>query len=199
MSSKNGSLVVLPPESMSLDSLCEWIKNRASASAHKCGEAEDYYKALKGYHQNIAKLMQRLTELKSTPVQGGDELGEELQSIAEATVEILEAMESLRLDNNLLSESAEDIENVERRMIRSQDGALAKAQVEQEAEVFLKNYRSIKAKLGLHTQQDVAELTGIDRRYISIIENGKHRPQFKTIKKIADAFGVDVSKLTENA
>ena len=62
------------------------------------------------------------------------------------------------------------------------------------SERFLKVYLFHKSRLGLTTRDAVSRLTGINSRYISEIESGKHKPQFKTIKKIADGFGVDVSE-----
>ena len=59
---------------------------------------------------------------------------------------------------------------------------------------FLKKYSSLKAKAGLATQSDVAKKSGLSRAYVGVIEAGQHRPQHKTLQKLANAFGVDVAE-----
>lgn len=63
-----------------------------------------------------------------------------------------------------------------------------------ETQEFLKKYFSLKAKSGLSTQQDVAKKTGLTRSYVTVIESGEHKPQQKTLQKLAKAFHVDVSE-----
>ncbi len=46
------------------------------------------------------------------------------------------------------------------------------------------------------TQQEVAERSGLGPEQISRIENGRRRPRAKTLRKLAEALGVAVEKLT---
>jgi len=45
---------------------------------------------------------------------------------------------------------------------------------------------------------DVAEITGLSRVTINRIENGKQRPMPRTIRKLANALGVNVEELTSD-
>jgi len=65
--------------------------------------------------------------------------------------------------------------------------------------------KSISAKLGQNlkkirtqkkmSQGDMARVLGVDRGYISNIENGKRNPTLATIDKLAKALGVSVEEL----
>jgi len=45
------------------------------------------------------------------------------------------------------------------------------------------------------SQEKLAKLTGLDRTFISLIENGKRSPTFSTILKICSALEIDPSAL----
>lgn len=45
------------------------------------------------------------------------------------------------------------------------------------------------------TQVELADLLGVDRRYLSEIETGKKNPSLRVLKTIADGFGLSVSRL----
>jgi transcriptional regulator with XRE-family HTH domain len=45
------------------------------------------------------------------------------------------------------------------------------------------------------SQEKLAKLTGLDRTFISLIENGKRSPTFSTILKICSALKIDPSDL----
>ena len=45
------------------------------------------------------------------------------------------------------------------------------------------------------SQEKLAKLTGLDRTFISLIENGKNSPSFSTILKICEALEIDPSEL----
>jgi transcriptional regulator with XRE-family HTH domain len=45
------------------------------------------------------------------------------------------------------------------------------------------------------SQEKLAKLTGLDRTFISLVENGKRSPTFSTILKICSALEIDPSKL----
>jgi transcriptional regulator with XRE-family HTH domain len=47
------------------------------------------------------------------------------------------------------------------------------------------------------TQEIVAEMTGLDRTYISGIERGVRNPSLKNIEKLAKALKVTISDLTD--
>jgi transcriptional regulator with XRE-family HTH domain len=45
------------------------------------------------------------------------------------------------------------------------------------------------------SQEKLAKLTGLDRTFISLIENGKRNPTFTTILKICSALEIEPSQL----
>lgn len=45
------------------------------------------------------------------------------------------------------------------------------------------------------SQEKLAKLTGLDRTFISLIENGKRNPTFSTILKICSALEIEPSEL----
>jgi len=57
-----------------------------------------------------------------------------------------------------------------------------------------KNMKRIRAKKKM-SQGDIARALGVDRGYISNIENGKKNPTIATIQKLANALGVSADKL----
>lgn len=79
------------------------------------------------------------------------------------------------------------VEDREYRKLKSGD--------EKRVQAFLKKYFSWKAKAGLKTQVEVAKAAGIGRTQITVLESGEHMPQQKTLQKLANAFGVDVTEL----
>ena len=56
------------------------------------------------------------------------------------------------------------------------------------------NLRRIRKEKGM-TQEDICDALGLDRGYISSIENGKRNPTLSTLKKLADALKVHVEEL----
>lgn len=71
--------------------------------------------------------------------------------------------------------------------------------------LWISNMRAISVKLGQNlkkirtkkkmSQGDIARALGVDRGYISNIENGKKNPTLATLQKIANALGVEVDNL----
>ena len=51
-------------------------------------------------------------------------------------------------------------------------------------------------KRGTH-QGDIVRKLGIDRGFVSNIENGKANPTLSTIAKLAEAIGVSIAELIE--
>jgi transcriptional regulator with XRE-family HTH domain len=68
------------------------------------------------------------------------------------------------------------------------------ADMESEAQKLGKNLKRIRTKKGI-SQGDIVRSLGMDRAFISNIENGKTNPTLATITKIAKAIGVSVGEL----
>lgn len=189
MSNLDKKFVSIPPESMDADSLIEWLGKQFNRSAEYCQEAEAFYSTMKSHHSHLSELMAIMRELKGRNAPTG-----EIREVADTASEVLEAIKALSKQEEESSD-AKDIDAVEAEYLNTEEGKSSSADLKIDIDKFLKNYTSYKSKLGLKTQQDVANLTGIDRRYISIIEGGKHKPQFKTLKRLADSFGIEVDQL----
>jgi len=56
--------------------------------------------------------------------------------------------------------------------------------------------RTLRRKHGW-TQVEMSEMLGIDRSYLSEIENGKKDPSLRVLKTIADGFELSLSKLLQ--
>ena len=50
-------------------------------------------------------------------------------------------------------------------------------------------------KQAKHTQESLAEVLGVSRQYIGMLETGARTPTLKLAKKIADYFQVDISDI----
>ncbi|MBI4239985.1 helix-turn-helix transcriptional regulator [Candidatus Uhrbacteria bacterium] len=59
-----------------------------------------------------------------------------------------------------------------------------------------KNFKIIRLRMNM-SQGDVARALGVDRGYISNIENGQRNPTLDTIEKIAKALGVSVGEMLQ--
>jgi len=59
------------------------------------------------------------------------------------------------------------------------------------------NIKKIRMKKKM-SQGDIARALGVDRGYISNIENGKKNPTLATLQKIANALGVGVDGLLKS-
>jgi len=57
-----------------------------------------------------------------------------------------------------------------------------------------KNFKRIRIQKGM-SQGDIFRSTGMDRAYLSSLENGKRNPTLSNIKKIAEALGVEPHEL----
>lgn len=185
------SLKVARPESMDLDYLIDWSKNAAAAAQVKCSEAEAFFNTMKRHHESAIQLLARLQQLRQA--KPSPESLEEAEEIVETWMEVIEAMEALAHER--FDDGAAPLEDEERDILSTPEGQAAARELEAENDSFLRVYFHHKSRLGLKTQEEVEKVTGINRRHISAIERGRHRPQFRTIKKLADAFGIDVGKL----
>lgn len=54
--------------------------------------------------------------------------------------------------------------------------------------------KELRQKQGL-SQEQFAHLCGLDRTYMTSVENGKRNLSLQNIKKIADALGISISEL----
>ena len=77
--------------------------------------------------------------------------------------------------------------NTERRKVE-QAAAMDRAR-------FFDRYLYLKSRSGLETIEQVADAAGVSKSTIVAIEKRRVRPQFRTLCKIANAFGVDVREL----
>lgn len=189
---KNNHITLLPSDSLNFEELLDWVRNLAQESSSFCQEVQEYYQQLGKYHKDIANLMAELSQLK---VNKDEERIEEARNIAETALEVFEAMRAFMGKTSFPSQDAQTIDELETELLETERGQKAKELNQKDAENFLKKYNFHKTRLGLLTQEDVSKLTGIDRRHISVLEQGKHKPQFKTLKKIADAFGIHLNEL----
>lgn len=108
---------------------------------------------------------------------------------------ILRTLEEIASDRGLEVPN-QTIEEFESRLAQTDKSFRAEFDLEEERiRTFKKKYFLQKAKAGLSTQSAVSKKTGIPRSYIAVIETGKHRPQQKTLQKLARAFHIDVTEL----
>lgn len=63
-----------------------------------------------------------------------------------------------------------------------------------EAQKLGKNLKRIRTQKGI-SQGDIVRSLGMDRAFVSNIENGKTNPTLATITKLAKALGVSVGEL----
>jgi len=114
---------------------------------------------------------------------------------AEEKENILRSLEEIVSDEplELPSQNLDDWEAKLR--ATDKEYAAASARADQKIKTFLRKYFSLRAKVGLATQADVARKAGLRRSYVAVIETGQHFPQQKTLQRLAKAFRVDVSEL----
>lgn len=177
----------LPLNEMSDEEVFELVKKTSAKGRKLCTEAELHFKEMKEHYDNITVLMEERNKPET------DE--EEKRNIAAVLLQVFDAMESRRKrEFNNFDENIQSVGDWEKEILATDSGKAANEEIEDERKKFISKYFFHKARLGLQTQNDVAELTGIDRRQISRIENGT-KPQFKTLQKIAQAFSIQVDEL----
>lgn len=193
-----GHLKLAAPEQMNSEELLEWIKGLAKTSAKACHEAEQYYKELKKHHENMAALTEEMVSVKSDDDLSYEEKIDHMREIGSVVEDVIDAIAALTQSKLLFSEESSTLEEIENEVLRSDAGKELEKEFTDNINYFLSKYNERKAQLDLNTQEEVADITGISRRYISQLESGKHKPQFKTLKKLADGFGVDVSYFSKS-
>lgn len=183
------NLKVVRPQTINPDEVFAFAKDMASRSQKLYADAEDYMCFMKNQHESFIQLMAEAESMRLKAQSSGinEEEFEELENIVDTAMEIAESINRVRSKVSLIddSELLESKETEDQASDEEDDNYSTK---------FIEAYNKHKARLGLKTQDDVAAITGLDRRYISNIERQKYRPQFKTIKRIADAFGADINE-----
>lgn len=157
-----------------------------------------------GLKRALARLDQKALRPKSKEEQSAEK--ERIASIVELCFayereqdpaereNILKTLEEIA-SNDAIQVPTETLEQFETQLSKTEPQyAQADEADRQKSEEFLKKYASLKARAGLATQEDVAKKTGLSRSYIAVIETGEHKPQHKTLQKLAKAFGVDVAE-----
>jgi len=66
--------------------------------------------------------------------------------------------------------------------------------MKEESQKLGENLKRIRTRKGI-SQGDIARALGIDKGFISNIENGKTNPTLATISKLAKVVGVSIDKL----
>ncbi|MDH5681697.1 MAG: helix-turn-helix domain-containing protein, partial [Spirochaetota bacterium] len=119
--------------------------------------------------------------------------GEDVESLLETAFGLVHDMETM--GGSTVTES-KNLFDLEKRLLKT-DSEYRKAsdKLDKEEEYFLRRYTELKAAKGIKTQEEMARLSGISQSYISVIESGKHRPQMRTLLKLAETFGVGVNEL----
>ncbi len=185
----NTLLKIAPLEDMTPEEAFAALNKVAAEGRRLCSEAESYFQEMKEHYENITTLMEERSKPETDD--------EEKRNIGLVLMQVFEAMtERRKKEFKNFDDEIEDVEDWEKQILSRDSGKEAYIELEKERNIFISKYMHHKSRLGLVTQQDVAELTGIDRRQISRIENGV-KPQFKTIQKIAQAFSVSVEEFCE--
>ena len=169
-----------------VDFVLAQVREFSASAREKCNEAEEIYKVLKLNYASLAELMAEAESYRKKESLTSDDV-EELQNIINVSIDISESIQRIS-SGKALADEYEDLDDEQPELPEETDNSYN--------DKFFAIYNKHKARLGLNTQADVAKVTGLDRRYISVIESGKFKPQFKTLKKLADAFGIDVSVFT---
>lgn len=176
------ALQIVKPIEISPEAVLIKVKEFASFAMGEYEEAEELSRFLKGQYNVLADLMEQAAKIKQKTAFTAQDKNE-LENILEVSIEIIESINRAYSEESLTDDAVEVT-----------DEAPELPSKNELAQKFLSVYNKHKARLGLETQADVSALTGLDRRYVSVIESGKMKPQFKTLKKLADAFGIDVSE-----
>jgi DNA-binding XRE family transcriptional regulator len=116
--------------------------------------------------------------------QAGDE--EEQEYLVNAIQEIFE------IDS---AEDSPDLEAWEAQVTASLTGRAAAKELRDETNRFFKVYQQHKARCNLATIRAVAEAAGLSPTTVQAIEKQRVKPQFKTIRALADAFGIKSEEL----
>ena len=94
-----------------------------------------------------------------------------------------------------VSDETTDLGEWYEKISKTSKGQAAIEKHESEKREFLAIYRNLKARAGLSTLRQVARRAGLSLGTVQGIESGRLMPQFRTLEKLAVAFGVSVSVL----
>ncbi|MCA9294768.1 MAG: helix-turn-helix transcriptional regulator [Phycisphaerales bacterium] len=90
---------------------------------------------------------------------------------------------------------ARTLDAIEAELRSSEAGAKAFAALDERDRIFMDNLATLRSKHGLDTQKKLADAAGVHVNTIRSIEHKRRCPQFATLKKLAKALGVPVTKL----
>jgi DNA-binding XRE family transcriptional regulator len=181
---------VVPFRSMSVTDQREWMKARLTEAAAQNRMVRDLADVIEKHQRILVELLAALNDEE----QNGDseQSVEERLEILDAASEVIQAIRDLK--SGKFGIGFQEFEGW-----LKEGESEAEREVNREIQYFLNQYTKHKARLFLKTQQDVAELVGIDRRHISKIESGEYLPQHKTLQKIAQGFGIPVTEFYLNS
>lgn len=177
-----------PPNKVNRKTLLPFIERVKRQSTENYNELTERQKLIKAQHEYLEDIYKNAELLVKSKSWSAGEKNQADELISEA-LETIETIDEIQQGITIEEESIK-IEELENKIVCSQ--GLSNPNFNRR---FFDTYYRYKDKLGLRTQEDMAQLTGLDRRYISKIERSEHRPQYKTLKRFADAFGIDVSEL----
>ncbi|MDH5681761.1 MAG: helix-turn-helix transcriptional regulator [Spirochaetota bacterium] len=165
-----------------------WLSENIDKGEILVGKAKAEYQFLEECLKDLNKLVRYYVQREEL---GLDE--EDVESLLETAFDLVHDMETM--GESTVTES-EDLFELEKRLLKT-DNEYRKAseELDKEEEYFLRRYTELKASKGIKTQEEMARRSGISQSYISVIESGKHRPQMRTLVKLAETFGVDVNEL----
>ncbi len=186
-------LKTVPLDEMSFNDKCEWAKNMFLQSENSCNDAKSYWVEMHQHSVSIRTLWEKVMELKKGNT---EESAEDIAEVFDVMEGVSSYMKMLR-EQHFADTFDKDIENIDAwqgELRKKDEHGKASSEALQALEVFRRAYTKHKLRLGLDTQESVAQLTGLNRRHISRLENGIVKPQFKTIKLLAEKFGAEIEE-----
>jgi DNA-binding XRE family transcriptional regulator len=180
-------------EDMSFDDRCEWAKNMFLKSENFFDDAKSYWTEMHQHSVSMRTLWEKFIELRKGNTQ---EVSEDISEVFDVMAAVSSYMDMLRKQHfaKTFDDEIQDLDDWKAELDTSDEIGNAKREASEALEIFRKAYLKHKSRLGLDTQESVAQLTGLDRRHISRLENGAVKPQFKTIKLIAEKFGAPIEE-----
>jgi transcriptional regulator with XRE-family HTH domain len=146
---------------------------------------------------DLALFLQSLNETQSDLTRAreagdqdqADELEEDMGDIVSAIVELFEHNEIDQFRN------APTLDSFEADLRVTHAGELEHANERAALNRLVRRYHEAKARSGLETIAQVAEAAGLSPTTVQAVESGRVRPHYRTVKKLAEAFGVELSDL----
>lgn len=60
-------------------------------------------------------------------------------------------------------------------------------------QAFARKLKTLASEQGLETNQALGDFLGVSAERACVLKSGQHKAQFKTLRKVAEAFAVDVA------